>query len=488
MLFQPTNVIPDEKSGLGLGVFDVSDGMQISWQVNGDYPVMTAFRISIYQRNAASTLLYDTGRLTNNCPFYGTDALGNAQFFTYTIPNATLTSHGISNGGEYKYTIRQYYMENGSETSIAQSSASTFVTRATPSFSAGTIPNPLTSSEYTFTASYSQAQGDTLNWIRYRIAILGDLNNPIYDSHNLYGAAVFQTTYSGFFTNTAYAIRITGQTSSGVEVDTGWETFNVSYSVLEPTGAIVASVWKGHAAVLVDWRNTVPVTGQTKWRVYRRTGDAGILTKIAELPISETKLYDFGVASGQGAYTYYLFPASNSAVIGSPLTSNETNPCFYQWTLLSCSKRNTSGADAGYQINAEYHFRYNLDSGAVSNNNTPGILQNFTEKPTIQSAPQNYLSGTLTALSGAISKVGEYNDTLTLRKAIMALSVTSDVLILKSSKGDVKYIRIAGNITASTAENTKSLAQTVNVPWVEEDDAVEAPIYALAIDSIIQNS
>lgn len=499
MLFQPTNIMPDEKSGIGLGTFDVSDGMQISWQVNGDYPVMTAFQIKIYQRNTDSTPLYDTGRLTANCPFNGTDALGNPQYFSYTIPNATLTSHGIYNGGEYKYTITQYYMSGSSETSITQSSASTFVTRAKPTFQISNLPSTVTSSKFTFEAFFSQTQGDTLEWVRYRIATVGNLSEPIYDSGNLYGVAVLETTYDGFINGNDYAIIITGQTSSGVLVTAdsgdgspGWYSFPVSYTVLEPTGDVVASVWRGHTAVKLDWSSAQTVAGQTRWAIYRMRGDSGFLTKIAEIPISRYTVYDFGVASGQ-EYSYFLFPTSDTKFVGSPLTSDSVKPCFFQWTILQCAKRTVDDTVedyqiGGYKVEREFHFRYNLDSGSVSNNNAPNVLANFTAKPTIQQNPQNYLSGTLSGLIGTVSGLGEYRDSLELRNALMALSVTRDALILKSSKGDVKFIKINGNVTAATLEGNASLAQTVSVPWVEADDADSEKVFAVSTDSIVMNA
>lgn len=497
MLFQPTNITPDEKAGIGLGTFDVNDGMQISWKVNGNYPVMTAFQIRIFLRNTASTLLYDTGRLTNNCPFYGTDALGNPVYFSYTIPYASLFSHTITNGRSYKYTITQYYMDSGIEKSITQSSASTFITRSKPTFTISNLPETVESSRFTFQASYSQTEGDTLDWIRYRIARVGYLNDVIYDSGNLYGASVLETTFDGFQNGLTYAIEVTGQTSSGVQItassgdsEPGWYSFPVSYDVIAPAGDVIASVPGDHSAVKLDWSSTQPVAGQTLWTIYRRNSDSETLVRIADIPTSRSEIYDFGAASGQ-EYEYLLFPADDSEFIGSPLTSNTVKPCFYQWSLLRAVKRTIDDRVDGYIINgyrvdAEYHFRYNLDSGSVSNNNTPNVLQNFTAKPTIQQNPQNYLSGTLSALVGSIMENGDYRDLLSVRNALMALSTTKDILILKSSKGDVKYVRINGNITAATLEGNASLAQSVSVPWIEEDDAGKAQIFDLNTDSIMQ--
>ena len=118
----------------------------------------------------------------------------------------------------------------------------------------------------------------------------------------------------------------------------------------------------------------------------------------------------------------------------------------------------------------EYDFRNNLSSGSVSNNNTPNVLQNFTAMPTVQPTPQNYKSGTLTALLGKANN-GEYSgDTLALREALMQLSTTQDTLFLKSGKGDVLTVHINGPISAELMDMVVGQPQSVTVPWIELDD------------------
>ena len=179
MLFQPTNIVPDLKSGTGLGVVDATLSLKVSWQVNGDYPVMTGMMITIYLNDETSTQMYTTGKITFSSPFYGADALGNLQYYSYTIASTDLSDAGITNGNEYKMVITQYYMDGGVEKSVTQASASVFITRKNPSFSLASIPATVTSSRHTFTVNYSQQQGDTLDWIRYRIAQGSDTDNPI---------------------------------------------------------------------------------------------------------------------------------------------------------------------------------------------------------------------------------------------------------------------------------------------------------------------
>lgn len=109
-LYQPTNIIP---SSYTKGTIDVNDIMKISWQVNGN-SAMTAFQIDFYLNDANSTYVTSTGRLTDNCPFYGTDRFGRPEFFTWntgkTWENWSLNK--LTNGNEYKYKITQFYTPN----------------------------------------------------------------------------------------------------------------------------------------------------------------------------------------------------------------------------------------------------------------------------------------------------------------------------------------------------------------------------------------
>ena len=108
-LYQPTNVIP---SSYTKGTVDaVKDKMEISWQVNGN-SAMTAFQIDFYLNDANSTPVTSTGRLTDNCPFYGTDRFGRPQFFTWNAKGQTWeewSKYQLTNGNEYKYKITQFF-------------------------------------------------------------------------------------------------------------------------------------------------------------------------------------------------------------------------------------------------------------------------------------------------------------------------------------------------------------------------------------------
>ena len=252
-LFQPTLIIPDVRSGLGSGVIDVTEDMVISWRINGQ-SALQSYSITIYTNNVASLQLYTTGQITTNCPAYGTSSDGEPQIFSHTIPAADLASALMYNGYEYKFIIKQWWGASDSE-SVTQSSASVFMTKAAPSLSIDAIGTSgvINTRYYTFTGTYTQAQGDILNWFRWRVAYANDVEHPLFDSGNITGTMDLSCYYDGFFPDSYYVVRLTAQTESGVDADTGWVNFSCSYSTQTSTNSVTAGCVGGTDAVLVEW-------------------------------------------------------------------------------------------------------------------------------------------------------------------------------------------------------------------------------------------
>lgn len=255
-LQQPTAIYPDARNGFGQGTVDATRDLTVSWRVNGA-SAMTAFSITIYQNNAESTEKYTTGRITDGCPFFGTTSAGEIQFFSYTVSAATLEENEITNGGEYKLVIQQWWSE---EDSVTQSSASAFITRAAPSLSVAEIAT-VNARFYTFTGNYSQEQGDVLNWFRWRIAYADNTENPFFDTGNISGTMDISAYYDGFFTGSEYAVLLTVQTENGIEASTGWVSFSVSFDVEQVEGLISAYGVRGTSAVSVKFSGVVYAPG-----------------------------------------------------------------------------------------------------------------------------------------------------------------------------------------------------------------------------------
>ena len=250
-IYQPGQVIPDVRSGLGQGVVDTTQGMTVSWRIQGA-SALTKYSITIYTNNATSTQKYTTGQITTGCPAYGTTSDGRPQFFSYTIPAATLSSAGITNGNEYKLIIQQWWSANDS---VTQSSASVFVTRKAPTLSIAAIgtSSVIATRYYTFSGTYTQAQGDVLNWFRWQIARQDHTDSPFFDTGNISGTMNISCYYDGFLASVGYAVRLSAQTENGVNVDTGWVNFSVNYETPTVNGDIEAGCVGGTDAVEINW-------------------------------------------------------------------------------------------------------------------------------------------------------------------------------------------------------------------------------------------
>lgn len=294
-LNQATNITPSLSGAfsLGNGVVDVTSGMTVSWQVNGPSPLV-AYQVTIYLNDAASTQKYTTGKVTLGTPFYGKDALGNFVFFSFNISAAALSTAGITNGGDYKLAIRQWWGNTDAE-SILQYNASAFITRSAPSVSITTIPSPVTQRKYTFYAAYTQAQGDALNWVRWQIAPYGETGDPLFDSQNIY-TSLLSCTYDGFFSGESssvpnYEIRCQIQTVNGVEADTGWVPFTVYYSTQASTGFVQVKCNGEKDAVWVSWPVLSSIPGSN-------TGEYQISGGSLYLPLDSSVSWD-SVNSGE---------------------------------------------------------------------------------------------------------------------------------------------------------------------------------------------
>ncbi len=275
-IYQPSNIIPSNFAGVGLGTIDATDKVSISWQVNGNSP-MTAFQIQIYN-NATNALVKNTGKINDGIPtngFYGVDNKGNPQQFIYAPTDnnenpytwdssewGTTTNGGIINGNEYKMIITQYWGNNDAN-SITQFSGSVFLTRSVPTltllykgdtFDGNTV---ISSAVVNFSANYNQAQNDSINAIRWEFA---DDEGKILDDTGFINTGVFSYSYNGLFSGNDYAIRCTVETQNGVQATTGWISFLVQYDEASNTGDL-----KTHCindgSVLLEWGKSLDIPG-----------------------------------------------------------------------------------------------------------------------------------------------------------------------------------------------------------------------------------
>ena len=310
MLFQPSNIYPSTFSGIGAGTVDVTQDLNVSWQVNGDTP-MTAYQIKIYQNDSGSTLMYDSGSVSVSPVFEPHDKYGNATYFTAIISAAALSTAGIVNGYQYGYKmlITQWW---GVSDYVEQTSASVFITRSTPTLAINTITTPVASNSLTITANYSQAQGDPISTVEWVFALAGSESTPIRKTGAI-STQVLSFDADGLITGNTYSIMCKVVTSTGMEASTGFVQFPVSYSSSSLGINYQLAQLKNSSAVYLSWDDlgsnilSYPYTDTTKTTngitfTVNGEGDVvvtGTATADAYFTIAQGTLSQLGITAGQ---------------------------------------------------------------------------------------------------------------------------------------------------------------------------------------------
>ena len=462
MLFQPSNITPDEINGTG--TVDVTQDVEVSWLVNGN-SAMIAYEIAFYENNAESTLVYTTGKVTLvGSPFWGVNYDGTVIPFSVVLDD--LADNGLSNGNEYKMLITQWW---SADDSVTQFTASLILARATPVLTMDAIPDPLEDKAASFTATYSQAQGDAIKWVRWRIAYADDAENPFVDTGYIYGTGELQVDYDGFLTDNSYSVNCTVETENGVQATTGWVDFDVSYTLATTTAGATACQLANSSSVWVSWDRIESADG---YSIMRQTVGENRLIKIADVESTTGQIRDYSARSGQ-SYIYYVFPVGALAYLTEPMQTDIVKVQYWYWAIIEAEpvpgEKNTFSAEAGY------YFKYGqggVTEGQISNNNAPQLSQNFTRYPTRQGITANYKTGTVSGYIGTINRsTVEYSDTVSQSEALFELSNTENALFLLDPKGHFLRIHTAAATTLTIDHKNKAMPQTVTISWVEVGSA-----------------
>lgn len=470
-LYRPTNITPSSFSGLGNGTVDVTQDMVVSWQVEGA-SAMTAYQILIQQNDTDSTQVYNSGMVTLSTPFFGTDYNGNTQRFSVTIPANQLTqlSNGYANG--YKMLITQWW---SSTESVEQIQPSYFITRSEPTLTMEAIANPLQVRKYVFSASYSQAQGDSLNWFRWYLANAGEEDTPFKDTGNIYGTEDIRFSHDGFITGQSYSVRCVCETENGVTADTGWVQINISYAISTLNGIVQACRVPGiEDGVLVEWPEINYIPGSA-------SGDYTISEGQLTLPDGSSVTWDqinggtmlinqpWSIAFKAEITVNEGNLLSLSGINGSLTVSYTENGFTVSINGISSYVLNNYVTDEHiYYVQNAYVFANNVSSGSMSNNSAPNLLKNFTQYPTIQMDTANYKSGTLSALIGRVDQTeNQYIDSVELANEIMDLSTDTRPKFLKDRKGNLMQVSISGAVVMTAGDAQPQQCYTVQLPWAE---------------------
>ena len=459
MLFQPSNISPSTLSGIGAGTVDVTLGVTVSWQVNGDTP-MTAYQITIYQNDSASTQKYTTGKITLSQPFQPHDKNGNPQFFSTQISAANLSSAGVVNGyaNGYKLLITQWWSANDY---VTQTSASVFNTLQNPTLTIDTISG--TSISETITATYSQAQGDPISTVEWIFAVAGSESDPIKQTGTV-TTQILSFDVDGLMDGTTYSIECNVVTASGVYISTGFVQFTVSYSITTETLLYTLGQVNGTSGVYLSWdaMSATPITG---YEVYRKESDIPYLKHVATTSSNLREVVDYAVASQ--ATVKYVIISMNGTTQKSIGETSEITPVFWDYSILLCY----TDADGYYHVNQEFRFGLSVETGAISNGNEPTMQLNFTKYPNRQPMASLYKSGTLKSYIGSSDSAYQYHDSISLQDAIYAISTSRLTKFYKNRKGDVLMVDTNAAISMQTMDNSPKQAMQATINWSEVGEA-----------------
>ena len=271
-LYQPTNILPDFKAGIGAGTVDLDADFTISWQVNGNSP-LTKFRIVFYNASAPTTAIYDTGAVNANCPHSGTDAYGNVVRMEFTLRRSDFAG-SLENGNTYHYTITSYWSDTKSITTY---SPAVMTGRSEPYLSLFKItggaayPNTIKGSVCDFGANYIQAQNRKINYARWTVTNK-TTGSVLFDSGRVYGvtdSVLYEgISVSGFFPGSRYAAAIELQTEDGVTVSDE-KIYTCEYDISSGVGAVGVDCVPGKTAIRVSMNQMVQLVGElTNGRIY----------------------------------------------------------------------------------------------------------------------------------------------------------------------------------------------------------------------------
>ena len=459
-------------SGIGAGTVDVTLGLTVSWQVNGDTP-MTAYKITIYQNDTASTQKYTTGKISLSSPYFQPhDKNGNPQFFSTQISAANLSAAGIVNGyaNGYKLLITQWWSANDY---VEQTSASVFNTLKNPVLTIDTISG--TSMAETITATYSQAQGDPISTVEWVFAVAGSEGTPLKQT----GTVTTQSLsfdVDGLMDGVTYSIECNVVTAGGVYISTGFIQFTVSYSVTAEQVTYTLGQLKGSNGVYLTW-NAMTGAGITTYDIYRQETGTYFLKKVASVDAALREVVDYAIGSRRESQ-YYVFGMNGTSPV-SVLTTSKINPTFWDYSILLCY----TDSDGVYHVSSEYRFGINVETGTVSNNNEPTLQVNFTRYPNRQPISTLYKTGSLKSYIGKVSAMNEYSDSLTRQDEIMAISTSRLTKFLKNRKGEVLMVETASSITMETMDESTVQPLRMALNWVEVGDAASAMIVSEPTDS-----
>lgn len=280
--------------------------------------------------------------------------------------------------------------------------------------------------------------------------------------------------------------------------------------------------WNSDTLLYADFKDgfqagTVSTSGASEIVIYR--SEPSGIKRIAQVPTNAGRITDYGTRSNV-PYRYNGFYASNSRL--SEIAASDSVICkqFRSYTLIEASTEDGEN----FSVVNTWQFAYNLTPSAVSNNNSPSWLSNFTPYPLRQRSTQRPKSGTLSGLLGKVyspvrmgawasgvryaplnvvtvdgvdyyakresigiepnASVGwqiywssgrvprlHYADTAEEMEKLYAVVDSTNDFFIRDTKGNLYMVGIDGAITETVDVNSSRQEVSVSIPWREVGSA-----------------
>lgn len=250
--YRPSGLIPSTLTSNY--TIDATVANDFRCRINGTSPTIK-YQLKIMKNDATSTAVYDSGVVTLSSPLYPVNYDGTPNELVVSVPSDS----GMENGNEYKWTMTSYWSDNDKY----ESYENVFKAYAAASVTISNLPQTVTSRSYTFIASVTQAQGvavQRFGWIIRNKDTLEETVNTI-DENNIYSSDV-RLTYDGFLSGTTEEIRVKCWMNDGTEVETEFQSFDVSYQLVAFENLVVAEPQED-SGVLVKWNKLTYINGSS---------------------------------------------------------------------------------------------------------------------------------------------------------------------------------------------------------------------------------
>ena len=511
----------------GTGVIDATQDLTVTWQINGTVPI-TGWRIYIMENTAASTVLFDSGWRHEYYedlpilpppikPVYGRDNTGAIVPKSDIVTAAELATAGVVNNYDKGYKIRideQYSDYETPNTSpiatpktLVQISPAFFMAMESASFNTSSWLSTYGRYAYFYDDVNPTAVGinhdnfDPLIHERWRLARqTNPEENIIEDTGEIYNAmGVLNKVYGILENGKDYAVRLTGELQSGIKLDTGWHNFNTQWTDTSDEHIHLKSYYVRDMPCLFvrfeaddgyDLDSVTSAAERRGWTIVRIRTDNGEATTAGIMPRGQTGFYDFGARNN----TEYIYRAYYGLGAENGYCYETARPIkmryYWNWAIVECEKESSrylylapshTFKNTMYHVKRVHQFQANVDSGSISNENTPYVENNFTPYPTVQKVGRKGLSGKLRAWVGGV-KDTTFRDSVKMVDDLMDLSTRNTVKFLRDRKGNLRMIEISDAIVKETQDKYAEQPVQIEIPWVEIGDAKNCQIVSLLTD------